>query len=214
MFRAQIAGDVDRDVAHQSTVRQDLVFHLHRREGTRNRHAGAHRGGEVALLEYDHAAGDHVRRDCAIRYGQLVEIRLESRARDIDTQQIFDIAGIDQTAGGSNAVRRDAEFKVIAVSDTGALLFDRLEVTTALAADDLLPIDADEKFFELSGGYSRSVTAADERAHAGAGDAIDGYVQFLEHLQHADMRTSLRAPTREHEANARPAVIFRGRSPT
>jgi methylamine---glutamate N-methyltransferase subunit C len=49
---------------------------------------------------------------------------------------------------------REAEFKVIAVGDTGTLLFDGLEVTTALAADDLLPIDADEKFFELSGGYS------------------------------------------------------------
>src|SRR6185295_14396867 len=109
----------DGNVAHQSTVRQNLVFHLHRSEGTWNRHAGAHRGGEVALLEYDHAARDHVRRDCAIRYGQLVEIRLESRARDIDTQQVFDIAGIDQTARSSNAVRREAEFKVIAVSDTG-----------------------------------------------------------------------------------------------
>ena len=99
MIRAQIARDVDRDVAHESAVRQDLVVHEHRREGAWNRHAGAHRRREVALVEHDHVARDHVGRDCAIGNRQLVEIGLEARACDIDTQQVLDAAGVDQPAG-------------------------------------------------------------------------------------------------------------------
>ena len=95
---AQVARDVDRNVADQPAVRQDLVVHDDRREGAWNRHARAHRRGQIALIEHDHAAGHHVGRDGAIGNRQLVEIRFEPRARDIDTQQIFDVAGIDQAA--------------------------------------------------------------------------------------------------------------------
>ena len=100
--------------------------------------------------------------------------------------------------GVDNAVRRDAEFEVVAVGGAGTLLFDGLEVTAALAADDLLPVDADQEFLELRRGHAGGVAAANERAHAGAGDAVDGDVHFFQHLEHADVRAALRAAAGEH----------------
>ena len=51
------------------------------------------------------------------------------------------------------------------------------------------------------------IQAADHRAHAGAGDGVDGNVVFLEHLEHADVRGAARAAAREHEPDARPTGV-------
>ncbi len=83
------------------------------------------------------------------------------------------------------------------------LLLDRLERPTARAADHLFPFDAADELLDLRGGLARRVTAADERAHAGAGDAVDRHVKLLEDLQHADMGAALGAAAGQHQADAR-----------
>ena len=93
---------------------------------------------------------------------------------------------------------------VVAVGGAGALLLDGLEIAAALAADDFLPVDADDEFLELCRRDARRIAAADQRAHAGAGDAVDRYVQFFQHLQHADVRTALGAAAGEHQTDAWP----------
>src|SRR6185436_9104711 len=50
---------------------------------------------------------------------------------------------------------------------------------------------------------SRCERAADHRAHAGAGDAVDRHAQFLQHLEHAQMRGAAGAATGEGEADLR-----------
>ena len=108
-------------------------------------------------------------------------------------------------AGVATPVGRDAELELVAVRGTGTLLLDGFEIAAALAADHPLPVDGNEEFFELVGRNPGGITAADERAHAGAGDAIDRHAQLFQHLQHADVRAALRATAREHETDARPA---------
>src|SRR6185503_17621630 len=51
---AQVARHVDGNVPHQAAVVEDVVVHGDGCECTRNRHAGTHRGGEVALVEHHH----------------------------------------------------------------------------------------------------------------------------------------------------------------
>ena len=47
--RTEVASDVDRDVADHAAVGEDVLVGHDGREGTRNRHAGAHGGGQVAV---------------------------------------------------------------------------------------------------------------------------------------------------------------------
>ena len=49
--------------------------------------------------------------------------------------------------------------------------------------------------------HAARVRAADERAHAGAGDAVDRHAQLLEHLEDADVRGAARAAAGEDEAD-------------
>jgi hypothetical protein len=98
--------------------------------------------GQVALIEDDHRAAHHVGRDRSIGNRQAVEIGFEARTGDIAAQQIVDVAGADEAARSRHALRSDSELEVVAVRGAGALLFDRLQLASTLAADDLLPVDS------------------------------------------------------------------------
>ena len=52
---------------------------------------------------------------------------------------------------------------------------------------------ADGDGAQLGGRKAGSIERADERAHAGAGDAVDGNVVLLHPLEHADVRKAQRA---------------------
>ena len=69
-------------------------------------------------------------------------------------------------------------------------------------AQQLAPA-AEAHFGELHFALDHGMRAADQRAHAGADDAIDRNAQFVEHVQDADVRRALRAAAAEHEADAR-----------
>ena len=75
---AQVARHVHRDVADHAAIRKDVLLGHDGREGTRDRHAGAHGRGQVAVLQHHHLAADHVGRDGAVGNRQLVEVCLRA----------------------------------------------------------------------------------------------------------------------------------------
>ena len=147
-------------------------------------------------------SADHVGGDGAVRYRQLVEVALHARAGHVGAQQVFDAAGVHEAAGHDDAALADAELELVAVGDALALLLDRLEVAAALSTDDGLPVDPDQERLQFVGRNAGGVTRADQRAHAGAGDAVDRHVHLLEHLQHADVGAALGAAAGQHEPDA------------
>ena len=181
-----------------------------RREGARNGHARAHGGREVAALEHHHLAAEHVGRDGAVGDRQLVEIRLRARVRDVAAQQVLDVARVDDASRQHDPLVPQAQLDVVAVGHPSALLLDRLQVAPANAADDRLPVDADHELLESCGRDAGRIAAADERAHAGARDAVDGDVHFLEHLEDADVGAALGAAAGQHQADPRSSG-WRGR---
>jgi hypothetical protein len=78
-------------------------------------------------------------------------------------------------------------------------------------AQDAVPVGVERELLELGRRVSGGVQPADDRAHAGTGHAVDRHVQFLEHLQHADVRQPERAAAGEHQADARPYSRLLGR---
>ncbi len=94
-------------------------------------------------------------------------------------QQILDAAGVHQTGSHYDARVLDAELQIVAVGDALALLLDRLEIALTESADHVPPIDAVDERLHLRRRNAGGIAAADEGAHAGAGNAVDGHVHLL-----------------------------------
>lgn len=72
-LRAHRPHHIDRQVANQPAIEQQATVDLLRRDHAGNRHAGAHRLPQLAVVEHHHLAGLDVGRDRAIGNGQVVE---------------------------------------------------------------------------------------------------------------------------------------------
>ena len=84
----------------------------------------------------------------------------------------------------------------------------RLASTGFSARRPLPPTTADQSMpvtnvSRSAAGCPGGVAGADQRAHAGARDAVDRHAHLLEHLEHADVRAALRAAAGEHEPDTR-----------
>jgi len=118
----------------------------------RNGHAGAHGGRQVAAVDHDHAAADHVGRDGAERDRQLVEIGLRARTCDVGAQQVLDGAGVDDAGRQHDSLVLEAHLDLVAVGNAGALLLDGLQVALPDPADHRLPVDAGDELLHPAAG--------------------------------------------------------------
>ena len=64
------------------------------------------------------------------------------------------------------------------------------------------PVNALHGLVHLRGGHPGSVQPADDRTHAGADDTVHRNAQFLQHLEHADMRDAARPATAQRQTDA------------
>ena len=76
MNRAELLGDADRQVGGRAAVDELAAVELDRRERSRDRHAGAHRGGQRARADHHRLAGGDVHRHRPVRDRQAVEVAL------------------------------------------------------------------------------------------------------------------------------------------
>src|SRR5262249_54019536 len=63
------------------------------------------------------------------------------------------------------------------------------------------PIQAFHKARHLIGRHARGIGAANQRAHAGAGDIVDRHMQLFQHFDDADVTDAFCPATAEHEAD-------------
>jgi hypothetical protein len=66
-----------------------------------------------------------------------------------------------------------------------------------------LPVERSHGGVDLLCRHAAGIESADDGSHAGAGDAVDGNLQFLENLEDADVRHAACAAARQHQADAR-----------
>src|SRR5512143_2547919 len=102
-------------------------------------------------------------------------------------------------------------------ADEPGLLVDEEQVVVALAPERLqlprrgvqeraLPLEARDELLQLRNRHAGGIEAADDRADAGARQIVDGDVQLLERLQHADVRAAARAATGQREPDRAPVL--------
>jgi hypothetical protein len=198
--RAHRARHVNRQVARQAAVDQQPAVDLDRVDDRGNRHARAHRDGQVALADHDHLGRGQVGRDGTERDRQLVEVGAALALGQLAQHRL------DRHAGDHALGQRDA---TVLQTDLGSDVVDC--VVDLVAQRDLAAVDVAEQhhgaqpahlFRDVRQRHAARIRGGDDRAGTRADDHVDRHVQFFHHLQHAQVRPAARAATREHETDA------------
>ena len=110
---------------------------------------------------------------------------------------------LDHAARQRDLAVAQAEFDAAEETQLVFLAPHRQLFARRIVVEHVLPVDALEHRLDLGRVVARRVEAADDRAHRGAGDALDRHMLAFEHLEHADMRRAARAAAAEDEASFR-----------
>ena len=193
--------DVDGQVLGQTAVDQQAALIIHRCEHAGCRNAGAHGDGQVPFVQEYGAAAFQIRSDRAKRRRQPVEIRsVVERQRQL-AQRLLQFLALDQPLRQQDLAvlqtQRQAHQEVTIV-----LLAPEREIAPRRrVAKSLLPVDRAHGFVDVVRTHAAGIQTADHGAHAGARDAIDGYLELFENFEHADVRHAARAAAGEHQAD-------------
>jgi hypothetical protein len=147
----------------------------------------------------------------ADRLARIVEV-LDLRHRQRQgAQDLRHLLPLHQAAGQLELAAFQAQRKL----DQEVLVLELAPEVEVLAlrpvAECVFPVDRGHDALDVRRRQARGVQAADHRAHAGAGDGIDGHVIFLEDLEHADVGGTARPATGQHQADARAPRFVLGR---
>ena len=99
----------------------------------------------------------------------------------------------------AGAERNGEEKLAVALRSLG-----RLILTVDAVAHIQPPIHGGNEFGHLVGRIAQRIQTADDRAHAGAGDIIDGDAYLLHVLEHTDMRRTLGTAATEGDTHLGP----------
>jgi hypothetical protein len=206
------SGDVHGHVLEQTAVDEHAPVDRHRREHAGDRHARAHRGGEVPRLQDDLVAGHEVDRHAAIRDRQVVEaaqvVGLERQEAELGLEPLpLDEAHRERDRA---LVHADAQ-----LGQEAAILLLAAEVEVlapwAVAQEvgpGALGADARQQVLQLPRRVAVCVEAADDRTHARARDAVDRDAHLLEHLEDAGVRGPAGAAARSARARRAAKVCW------
>ena len=193
----------DGQILRQAAVDQQPAVQFDRREYAGRRHAGAHRDRQIALVEQHRLAGFQIGRHRAKRGRQQIEIGAVAERQGQLAQRLLQLLALNEALRQQDLAVLEAErqphqkIAVVLLAPEGQIPARRR------IAKRLLPVDRAHGGVDVVRRHAARVQSADDGAHAGAGDAVDGNLQVLEHLEHADVRDAARAAARQHQADPR-----------
>ena len=211
---AHRARGVDRQIRHHAAIDEQPPVALHRREETRHRHAGAQGGREIAVLEHDRLAVRRVGGDGPERQRQAVEIFDADGAQREQPELAAEPLAADDAAGQDESVLRHPELPARQIDEIIDLAPVRQVPALGGVAHEGVPVERERELLELVRRVAGGVEPADDRPHAGAGDAIDRHLHLLEHAQHADVSEPEGAATGENQTDTRSRRPHFGQGPS
>ena len=205
------ARRVDRQIVGDHAIDKQQAFALDRRETGRDRHAGEDRSRQIAAAHHDRAAGDDVGSNGAERNRQPVEIF----GRAPWCQDFLDggekALAAEHTPGQRRLAIDQPEARIEQDIANLALAPERQVVAAQPVIEHRFPVDAAGDRPDLAGVVADGVHAADDGAHAGPRNDIDGNVAALKFRDDADMGKTLGAAAAEHQADTRTTISSESR---
>ena len=200
-----VAADVD---VHHNVTHRDVVVvlvlavdvdDLHQeREDSGNGHRGAHGLLEVAGVEVDLGVGDDVRGHAGKGDGQGVEVDGVQIALEEVVEEVVQVDAADESGAGIAVAFSGGEGvpEGVGVLQTAGVDVDGLGVDAV--GEEEGPVLRAHQRVQLVGAPAHGIEAADERAHGGAGDDVDGQSGLFDGTQGADVRHAFGAAAAEH----------------
>ena len=197
----------DRHVVHQAAIDQFAAVQHDRRQQARHRHAGAHRRGQAAFAQDDALAGADVGGDDRQRQRQFLDDAFVLAGADQAVEKQLDLDAIDDARRESDAVAGHADFGSgnEAAHDLLVAVIDIRKVRNV--GKHVVPVRFGHLLAHFRRRQAGGIGAGDQRAHAGAGDAVDRYLQFLENFEYPDMCRAAGTAATEHEPDFRTAGV-------
>ncbi len=202
---AQLVARLDRHAEGAAAVDDHPAVHLERGEHAGDGAAGIQAIEQRALVEGHHLARVEVDRNGGQREPQVVESLAaleEAREGTAQARGRLDRTrghGLDRDAAALHEVEQavpgadDGLAVVVAVRDERGPL--RGELAVAGVAVEGLP--------DLGGVLVARIEGTDDRAHARAGDHVDGYVGLVQCIEHAAVGETAGAAATEGDADLR-----------
>ena len=161
---------------------------------------GEHGIAQRAAREGDGPGGVEVGGLAAEGDGQAIEVGLIVVAEELFFEELVE-AGLGEEAIAELDAMLEADGD--AVGDVAAVFAaaKALRAVGLLDAEDGADGVFGEDVLHLVGGVAGGIECADDGAHAGAGDDVDGDVMIVKPLQDADLAHGLRAASAEGEAD-------------
>ena len=192
-----LAGYVDGVVVAQAAVDEKFVAHADGGEDAGDGHRGAHGLLEVAVVEVDFGVVDEVGGHAGEGYGQGVEVDGVEVAVEQLREEAVEVDAADEAAAlfvGRYGVPQGIGVLYAAVVDVEGVGVDAV----GQQGGPLLRV---HDGVHLLRGPADGVEAADERAHGGAADDVDGYAGFFDDFQCAYVSGAFGAATAEDDGN-------------
>ncbi len=207
---APIASDrLHRQVLRLAAVDEHVAVDLDRREARGDGHARPDDAGEVPARHDVGLARLDVGRDGAERDAQLVEVRDRGARQRRALEHEAELAAGDQARRQQEPALLEvqAELERDQVLEVVFLLPEGLVLAFGSVPEERVPGNRADELFHLVGRVAARVEAADDRAHARAGDVVDRDVKLLEHPDDADVRRAARAAAAERETDLRARLV-------
>jgi hypothetical protein len=211
--RAHVDGDqhvdaegprhVDREVVGQAAITEDAALHFGGRKDAGHAHAGAQRQRQVTLRQDGGLARFHVGGQGTKRDRQRIEVGDGAHRQRVAAQQRLQAAARKGTQRRTHFAVAHAEFDQRRDLEVFFLAPLRQLLAGDARREHRTPIEVEQHGFELARRHAAGVQAADDGAHRGADDHVDGHPLCFQQLEHAHMGQATRAAAAEHEADAR-----------
>ncbi len=200
---AHLANDIDRQVADEPAVHQQMAVDSHRRQRSRHGHAGANRERKIATVHDVHLARLDVGCDRAKRYGEIVKV-LDVRYRERQVAEYeIELLALHEAERQVRPSSLEPDIQVDGVVPRILLAPESQVAAVRFVGHRVRPVHFRHQLLELRHAHARRVQASDNRPHARAGNGIDGYAHAFEFAQHADMRRAARTASAEHQSYSR-----------
>ena len=195
---------VNAPVIHQHAV------HFDRLEYEGKAHGGAHSIAQIPLSHHHGPLVVDIRRHATERHEKVIEISsarccglsVEAHERQVHLYGIhhaggetelwlgaYRVAGAEREAQVEELRRGEVLLEVVGISRLHHARIPPLEVGRA------------QQIFHFIGRISHSIERADDGAHRGAGDVVDGDAIFFQSADDADVRHAFGASTAQHETH-------------
>lgn len=176
-----LASDIGGNVVDQTPIGEDLAVEFYRREQTGNGHGRAQGLGQGTLLENDGISTEHVGGNTAKRNREVVEAgQCGIGERDAVEEQAHALAGAEANGTFQSVLETELGWYLV-----GAAIFfaaiGKLGIS-GFAGHGFIPMNGFDKLAHFGGGAAGGVEGADQAAHAGAGDRINGDVILFQPL--------------------------------